>query len=68
MGLKFPEKSKAPAYVAPEGGYHAQTALDPCCIPGGITSDPIVARSGGSDSSLGGAEWAVGHIATPTAH
>lgn len=67
MGLQKPQKSKAPAPTEPAGGYHSQGSMDPCCIPGGVTSDPIEYNTAG-DSGLGGADWAMGHILPPTAH
>lgn len=67
MGLKFPEKSKAPANVAPAGGYHPQTEIDPCCIP--VSTAPLLSNASKSDSSLsGGAEGTFAGFTAPTGH
>ena len=61
MGLQKPTKNKAPANVAPVGGYHPQSKLDPCCIP--VSTPPLLSNSGG-----GSAPEPTHHIKTPTAH
>lgn len=65
MGLKFPEKSKAPAYVQPAGGAHSEsTTVDPCCIPESVP--PLLANAGMAESTSNDGTWA-GFI-PPTAH
>jgi hypothetical protein len=64
MGLQKPSKNLAPAYVQPAGGYHPQSALDPCCIP--VSTPPLLSASG-EVSSTSGTE-APYHIMEPTRH
>lgn len=64
MGLKFPEKSKAPAYVQPAGGAHPQGALDPCCIP--ESQPPLLANSGSAENTSNNGTFAA--FIPPTAH
>lgn len=67
MGLKFPEKSKAPAYVQPAGGYHPDSALDPCCIP--ESTPPLLSNSSRKDDSTAwGNEGTFAGFIPPTAH
>lgn len=67
MALQFPKASKAPAFTAP--AFTTGTSVsDPCCIPGGVESAPLLSNSGSDDSTSGGAAGTVGAILPPTAH
>lgn len=66
MALPKPEASKAPAYVQPAGGYHAQSAMDPCCIP--ESQPPLLANAGGAESTTWGTEGVFAGFIEPTGH
>ena len=71
MALPKPQASKAPAYVQPVGGHHSQkTSHDPCCIPAGVeTGSPVNGSSSAKDdATYFGAQGALGHIVSPSAH
>lgn len=67
MGLQFPKSSKAPAYTAPE--FTTGTSVtDPCCIPGGVETAPLLSNSGSDDSTSGGQTGTFAGFIPPTAH
>jgi len=68
MGVKKPEKSKAPANVLDQSIFVGGTT-DPCCIPAGVETQGVLgAIQGAGPSSMSTVDNGLGHIMNPTAH